>query len=106
MADYLLFPQLFTSEQCDQLIALAQTVSPDDEKGNMTFQGEMPAIPEVRSSRLRWLHRGDPRFAFAFDAIDGALDEGDCEWGLETAKQPIPAIQFTEYSGERRGHYT
>ena len=104
--DFLLFPQLFTPQQCVDLIALAQTVAPDDKNGYMTWQGEMPTLPEVRSSRLRWLTRTDPRFAFAFDKMDYALDDGDSEWGYETKKYPFDAIQFTEYHAERQGHYT
>ena len=98
--DWLLWPMLFTAELCDSLIAEAQAVP--DMAGDMSWKG-IKTLPEVRSSRLRWLYRGNPLFASAFMAADRAMSVARQHFGVTTDQ--FTAFQFTEYHAERRGHY-
>ena len=98
--DWLLWPPLFTGEQCDRLIAASHAI--EDMAGDMTRKPDLP-LPEVRSSRLRWLHRNNPAFGPFFALADAAFAEGQRIFGVRT--DPFDALQFTEYHAARRGHY-
>lgn len=86
----------FSKEQCDEIVNKALTIP--------SIQASTyGAVSDLRSSRVRWIHRGDLSWNWMFTHIENIFRRANGAFGFDL--NYFHEIQFTEYDSAYGGHY-
>lgn len=60
-------------------------------------------VPNLRDSKVRWIHRGDTSWNWLFSDIEYVIRRANTAFGFDI--NLFHEVQFTEYDGGTGGHY-
>lgn len=60
-------------------------------------------VPNLRTSKVRWIHRSDPSWNWLFSEIEHVIRRANTSFGFDL--NLFHEVQFTEYDSSNNGHY-
>lgn len=85
-----------TSERCQSVIDQAMVIPAVEA---VTYGN----IPNLRTSKVRWIHRNDPSWNWLFSDIEYVVRRANTAFGFDI--NLFHEVQFTEYDAANNGHY-